>query len=243
MNKQGLEADFPAISFSPGQAFEAIHRFYLLLEPDLLASIQRGDTRESRRLINHVLVHIYSLGEERSEFLKFLLLEFVVMLARRAIEAGGESREILRVGFAAARELTTVMDDEDLAHWLRRTLDGLMVLFPRKAALPQAVERALDYMRAHAGQVLRREAVAKACGVSDAHLNELLKQSVGRSYREVLRNLRVEKAAELLAHPRAELAEIALACGFCDQSHLSRVFREVRGVTPKEFRQRMGGVH
>lgn len=243
MNSRAAETDFPPISFTPGKAFEAIHRFYLLLEPDLLAAIQRGDTRESRRLINHVLVHIYSLGEEQSDFLKFLLLEFVVMLVRRAIEAGGESKEILGMGFAAARELTVVMDDEDLAHWLRRTLDGLMALFPRKNSLPLAVERALEYMRAHAGQALRREMVAKACGVSDAHLNELFKKSVGRSFREVLRNVRVEKAAQLLAHPRAELAEIALACGFCDQSHLTRVFREVRGVTPKEFRSRMGGLH
>ncbi len=43
---------------------------YLLQEPALLAAIRRGDRGEARRIINHVLVHIYSSGEERSDLLK-----------------------------------------------------------------------------------------------------------------------------------------------------------------------------
>ena len=44
-------------------------------EPALLASLHRGDRREATRIINLVLVHIYSAGHERSEMLKILLLE------------------------------------------------------------------------------------------------------------------------------------------------------------------------
>ena len=60
----------------------------VLQEPLLLAAIRRGDRGEARRIINHVLVHIYSAGEERSDLLKGLLLELVVMISRAAVEAG-----------------------------------------------------------------------------------------------------------------------------------------------------------
>lgn len=234
--------DFPAISYSNGSAFASIHQFYLLLEPDLIASIQREDIEEARRLINHVLVHIYSLGEGGSDFLKFLLLEFVVILSRRAIEAGADSRAVLDTGFLAATELTSAQDDEDLARWLRKTLDALISIFPKQISLPPVVERALKYMRERCDEPIRREVVARACGVSDSHLNELFKQSMGRPFREILRRIRVEKAAEMLSNQQADLADVAAACGFCDQSHLTRVFREVRGITPKDFRNRVRGV-
>lgn len=234
--------DFPAIQFQPENAFTAIHRFYLLLEPDLVAAIQRGETSEARRLINHVLVHIYSLGEAGSDFLRFLLLEFVVILTRRAIELGGDSQAILSFGFSAVRQLGQATDEEELAAWLRNTLDGLIAAFPRFPTLPPTVERTLEYLRRHLSSPLRRHEVAKACGVSDSHLNTLCKQSLGRSFRELLRQLRVERAAELLADPRLELADIAAACGFCDQSHLSRIFRQVRGLTPRQFRTRLSSI-
>ncbi len=242
MTSRAAPDDFPAIALPHGRAFEAIHQFYLLIEPDLIASIQRADICEARRLINHVLVHIYSIGEERSDFLKFLLLEFVVILSRRAIEAGGDSDSILKFGFSATQELASALDDEILAKWLRETLEGLMAAFPKEASLPRAVERALDYMRRHVDSRLSRESVASAVGVSDAHLNELLKRSTGRSFRALVRSARVERASEMLSDPRVELAEIAVACGFCDQSHLTRVFRGERGVTPREYRARLGGL-
>lgn len=61
--------------------------------------MRRGDRSEAMRIINHVLVHIYSAGEERSDLLKGLLLELVVMISRAAIEAGAVQSAVLGTNF------------------------------------------------------------------------------------------------------------------------------------------------
>jgi AraC family transcriptional regulator len=47
---------------------------------------------------------------------------------------------------------------------------------------------------------------------------------------------RVSRAKKLLADRRVSLAEIALAVGFCSQSHFTNVFRRITGLTPKDYR-------
>jgi AraC family transcriptional regulator len=47
---------------------------------------------------------------------------------------------------------------------------------------------------------------------------------------------RVRKAQDLLAHRKTALAQIALAVGFCSQSHFTNVFRQATGVTPRQYR-------
>jgi transcriptional regulator GlxA family with amidase domain len=52
-----------------------------------------------------------------------------------------------------------------------------------------------------------------------------------------LTKMRVERAKELLKDPRCELAEIALHCGFVDQSHFTRVFSRSEGYSPGRWRR------
>ena len=63
-----------------------------------------------------------------------------------------------------------------------------------------------------------------------------MKERTGRSFVDLLRDLRVEKACQLLAQTGDTLSDIALACGFCDQSYFTRVFRDARGMTPRQYR-------
>jgi AraC-like DNA-binding protein len=48
---------------------------------------------------------------------------------------------------------------------------------------------------------------------------------------------RVDKARQLLHDPSAALADVALACGFADQSHLTRVFTRLTGTGPNAWRR------
>ena len=83
---------------------------------------------------------------------------------------------------------------------------------------------------------LVRDEVARHVGVSPGHLSELLKERTGRSFVELLRETRIQAACEMLAQTEMPLSEIAAACGFCDQSYFTHVFRDGRGMTPKQYR-------
>ena len=222
------------------QPFDRIREFYLYQEPWLLAAIRLGDRREAVRIINHLLVHIYSVGEERNELLKGLLLELVVMISRAAVEAGASQTELLGLRFAHLVELAEIDDDEDLAAWLRGALERIFTAMERQQRLvvPALVTAVLGYLRQHLEHEITREELARHVGVSAGHLSQLLKERTGRSFVELLREVRVQAACELLATTERPLAEVAVACGFCDQSYLTHVFRDLRGITPKQYRDR-----
>jgi hypothetical protein len=145
MNKN----NFPAVPLLEHRPYNRIRELYLLQEPMLLDAIRRGDRGEARRLINHVLVHIYSAGEERSDLLKGLLLELVVMISRAAVEAGAEQSEVLGLNFRLLTELAEIQGDEDLAAWLRKTLEHVFPTIERQEDFtpPLRLGKALDFMR------------------------------------------------------------------------------------------------
>lgn len=232
-------SDFPAIPLLEHRPYDRIRELYLLQEPVLLAAIRRGDRGEARRIINHVLVHIYSAGEERSDLLKGLLLELVVMISRAAVEAGAVQSEVLGLNFRFLTELAEISDDEELAAWLRKTLEHVFSAIEQQEDFtpPLLIGKALDFMRENLHMDISRDEVARHAGISPSHFSRLLKERTGRSFTELLRQCRVDLACDLLRRTEQSLAEIADTCGFCDQSYFTRVFQDVKGVTPRRFRE------
>lgn len=78
--------------------------------------------------------------------------------------------------------------------------------------------------------------VAAACRMSRSHFIRSFKATTGRTPHRWLLEQRVEQAKRLLRGP-LPIADIALDCGFSDQSHLSRVFKSFTGVPPGLWRR------
>ena len=80
-------------------------------------------------------------------------------------------------------------------------------------------------------------ALAADAGVHPVHLARVFRRHNGESIGSPLRRLKVLRAFEQLPDSRRALAEIALDSGFTDQSHLTRVFRQVAGRPPGAVRR------
>ncbi len=231
--------DFPAVPLERERPFDSIRELYLYEEPQLLASIRQGDYREARHVINHILVHIYSAGQERSGLLKGLLLELVVMMSRTAVECGARPSDVLGQNFQLLSDLAPIDDDERLAAWLTRALDQTMdaIRRHRRYTPPVLVTKALGFMRANLHRDISRDETARHAGISPAHFSRVLRERTGWSFTGLLRQCRVEAACGLLRDTEKPLAAIAADCGFCDQSYFTRVFQQARGMTPREYRE------
>lgn len=81
--------------------------------------------------------------------------------------------------------------------------------------------------------------VARACGLSPDHFTRAFKVSTNTTPREWLQQLRIDRAKHLLRTSSASLGEVATACGFADQSHLSRTFVRHAGIAPGAWRRSM----
>lgn len=91
-----------------------------------------------------------------------------------------------------------------------------------------------------AGGNLRVDALARELDVSARHLNGLFQREIGLPAKSVVRILRFERALDCLdAKPDRDLSALAYECGYYDQSHLNRDFRELAGLTPTEYLARV----
>jgi AraC-like DNA-binding protein len=104
-----------------------------------------------------------------------------------------------------------------------------------ESALTAAIKRML--CENLSGQATLEE-IAARCGVSRAHASRLFNSEVGMSAAAYRSCKKIEHAKKLLLHPDAIIAHVALDCGFSDQSHFSRVFKQYAGMTPREWRAR-----
>jgi AraC family transcriptional regulator len=107
---------------------------------------------------------------------------------------------------------------------------------PRRSerGTPPWLRRAHE-IAAEAPGPIRLEAVARELGVHPGHLATCFRRRYGCTLGEAGRRARIERAALRLERGRESLAEIALAAGFADQSHFSRVFRRIVGCSPARY--------
>jgi AraC family transcriptional regulator len=120
-----------------------------------------------------------------------------------------------------------------------RTYGGMRPLPPliRGGLAPWQERRAKEILSAHLdGRVMLVE-VARACGLSASHFSRAFHRTIGAAPHHWLLKRRVEVAKEKLRDRRLSLSEVALACGFSDQSHLTRVFTRFVGASPGAWRR------
>jgi AraC family transcriptional regulator len=102
---------------------------------------------------------------------------------------------------------------------------------------PWQLQRARDFMNANLAGDPSISQVADECGLSSSYFVRAFKQTMGAPPHRWITKQRVERAKELLKDPRCELADIALLCGFVDQSHFTRVFSRSEGHSPGRWRR------
>ena len=79
--------------------------------------------------------------------------------------------------------------------------------------------------------------LSKVAGMSKSSLIATFKNATGYSPIDYLIRIRLQKAAELLIETEESLGEIAVQCGFHDSNYLTRQFRRVYNLTPRQFRK------
>jgi transcriptional regulator GlxA family with amidase domain len=78
---------------------------------------------------------------------------------------------------------------------------------------------------------------ANVAALSRSHFSRAFKHSLGLSPMEYVVVRRVERAKAMITSTRESLADVAVACGFADQSHLNRRFRDHIGMSPGQWRR------
>lgn len=100
----------------------------------------------------------------------------------------------------------------------------------------RALKDAIDYVGDNLEKDLKLAEIAGAAHMSPYHFSRLFKESTGLTPHQYVIERRIQRAKELLRGTTLPIAEIALSCGFANQSHLNRHFKRLLGVRPKALR-------
>ena len=104
---------------------------------------------------------------------------------------------------------------------------------------PPWMNRIVDKLRTECCERLTLDELGYEAGVHPVHLSRVFRKVVGEGIGDFVHRLRIRAACEQMLIPEITLAEIALATGFADQSHFTRTFRKVTGMSPGTFRAAM----
>jgi AraC family transcriptional regulator len=174
-----------------------------------------------------------SVNSDRVELLLTLkkadfLLHQIGLALKYSLEENGLGNPLYADSMATAMAAHLLRHYSTHNHRFREYEDGLS-----KEKLKQAV----DYIQAHLCEDLSLGAIAERLGMSQYYFCHLFKRSTGMSPHQYLIQQRLERAKNLLKRSEQTIVSVASECGFANQSHFAKYFRQYTGMTPRQFRK------
>ncbi|GAB1584536.1 helix-turn-helix transcriptional regulator [Phyllobacterium phragmitis] len=100
---------------------------------------------------------------------------------------------------------------------------------------PWAIRRITDYIVAQLPGEVRVATLANLAGLSEGHFHRAFRATTGKTPLQLINELRVQQAIQILSRSHINTVELALAVGFSSPTYFSRVFRKFVGCSPSEY--------
>jgi len=113
------------------------------------------------------------------------------------------------------------------------------ILLQQKDAEPAQITRARQYIEANSHEDLSLVIVARQAGMSTFYFCKMFKKVTGVHFARYVSCVRVEKAKNLLLNPNYRVSEIAFEIGFQSLTHFNRIFKNIAGQSPTEYRRHL----
>jgi AraC-like DNA-binding protein len=202
-----------------------------------IAALRRGDADLGRKLLTEMLESVFTGDTVNFMALRFIAIERVVFLSR--IARNKITNEDLETNDRYLRRILEAKDIDELKDILNIIVDSMAGdLFSfRGTRHASALRKAERYIWAHYTEKVKLADIAAASGLSAPYFSTVFKEEMGENLSVYLNRLRVEKAMYLLIESSISLNEIAVSCGFEDQSWFSKTFKHFTGMSPGKYRE------
>ena len=256
----GWERCEPSHSFGPAARNHYLFHYILSGTGTLMAQDSKGETKTYRIKTNQGFmifpgqINTYIADDELPW--EYTWIEFDGLRVKELIETVGltKDRPVYRAHSKdlreeMAREMLYIKDHKDASTF---HLIGHLYLFldylSRSAAdisVPKGsrlrdfyVHEAITYIENNFQNDISVEGIASVCGLNRSYFGKIFKEAMGKSPQEFLLNYRMIKAAELLKLTKLSIADVGNAVGYENQLHFSRAFKNIYGISPREWRNK-----
>lgn len=230
--------DLNAINPNPG--YRDRHKVWTA-EQAMLQMVRTGDLNYKAMLNNSILIStgVPVQGTDPLRQSKTSLTVFVSIVCRAAIEGGLSPEEAYSLGDSyiqnveSATELADIMPIatimyDDFVHRVHKCRTN-----PK---LSKKVQKCCDYIEMHLEDKIQAQDLAQLVGYTEYYITRKFKEETGNSINDYIKFAKIERSKILLANTEVNVQEIADRLGFSSRSYFSRIFNEIVGQTPVQYR-------
>lgn len=127
-----------------------------------------------------------------------------------------------------------------ISSYLRKTISGLHTV--REKPLGLAIESVLRYINEHYNENLSLQKLSDVVYMHPTYLSKLFKEKTGENFSEYIMKVRIEQSKKLLQDLSLRMYDVCEMVGYDSPKHFGRIFKEITGITPKDFRKQSKGL-
>ena len=223
---------------------EAARHHSIVFENHLLSLISDGNESKLLEMINTPPDGVYGLLDKEHPLrnLKNDCICIITLAARAAISGGIDSETAFSLSDDAIQSLEKHRDVDGLYRLIEQTLCKYAQLVAQTRQLNYSfrINRCRNYVINHIYEKLSVAEIAAFFSISPEYLSEQFKKETGMCLIDFVQISRVQEAKKLLLFTDKSILEIASLLNYHDQSHFTKSFKRVFGMTPKACREAEG---
>lgn len=210
-------------------------------EREVLDKVRCGDRKQAKATLKALLETEILSRPVSIETIKSCALELLIVLSRAAVEGGANVEQLTLLNLNGVQALNDCLDKEAVEKWVMEAVDHFLdnMLENRNSMNLRVINTACDYIVAHCSRNLPLEEVAQEVHLSPFYFSRLFKKEKGYNFADFITQVRLDRAKKLLRDPDNTVVRIASDVGYKDASYFCRVFRQITGMTPNQYRQEL----
>lgn len=104
----------------------------------------------------------------------------------------------------------------------------------------ELIRQAKEYIDDHFHKDVSLDDVSRELNISPYYFSKLFKEETGENFVEYVTGRRMDRAKQLLKNPEKSIKEICVEVGYSDPNYFSRIFKKYQGVSPTEYKEKVG---
>ncbi|MGN0736308.1 MAG: AraC family transcriptional regulator [Anaerovoracaceae bacterium] len=208
------------------------------LENETIENIVNGNSEKAQELFEHLL-NTFSIMETGSmDGVRTKVIWFFAIVIRTVNESGTNIKESVDLDLDI---INRICDAETYGQLLAISLNLVDLISKNTlrsvySGNSQIISKALQFINNNFKDKISLKDIESNLHVNPSYFSTLFKSEMGVTFTDYINSLKVEYACSLLTNSNMSIIDISLSAGFDDQSYFTKVFRKIKGVTPKQYR-------
>lgn len=201
-------------------------------------SLKNSDFEECERILESIFTEVKRLMVS-PEDLETIFIELLNAISSYMEKLGFDRKSILGMDVMPYKRIKEFTNIDELFNWYLNVYSDMKKSISSQIAggYRKEIRAAIDYVNKNIENEITLNDVANYVGISPVYFSQLFKQQTGENFSEYLTRIRIDLAKRLLEDTNLKIYEVAYKAGFSQPQYFIKVFKEVVGMTPLDYRK------